>query len=1218
MCMCVSLSSVWESVCTTNYQQVFFLPFFVKLKCFLVVCPKKENVNGDADDSFIPLRFNGMGYGYGWKSHLFFSSSHLARRAIPSVSRSCGLLFFVLDTTIIGVGVQKKGRSNQYIYSEYMSMSTYILHTNTQKYKQQARYSRDTPIFQQKCTWALIVTDSPLLAHRHVGDSNFFVRIIRILMDDNRTDTTTWEKSGARGGNGNRFCCGNHNKNNKNNKKNDLNALPPCHDQLHCSRQQRQQVGRIMTSSTRTNHHHLLFWMITLLLYYYYHHHRYHPGFHSWSPVGLKQQQQDIRTTSRRITSQSGFLVVLVVHAWSPSLLTTKRQQRRVLPIGHWSSLLFSPKSQQEGRDDNMSLMTSSSSCCHFVPGALLLGGTHSSFGFRRPKKPCFQRSSTLALYRDGDGGSGNNEEHFHNDDDDEEDDEDDDEPPEVDISQFSYANSNLDSSSSSISSFGYNKGRSSPSQRKAMGRSSSSVTHIHICSNCGSEFVKWMGRCPTCKQWNTLQEHAVLRDTTTTTDPFGNTVSGGGGVVGGPGRPVFGGRGIPSRPQSWLDGILSTTTTTTGASMLGQGKPVRITDLYPPTDDDNKNNPQKTSPTSSRQRFQQQRIRVPHDDEFNTVLGGGILPGSLILVGGDPGVGKSTLLLQTAGDIATHISTPMPQIGMGLPQPKITSKNSKNNNKGSSSSNDGNNMNLSTPSSPQPLGPVWYCSGEESPDQIASRAQRLGIDSPELWLLAETHVDSLCAQVVQHMQPISLQPNQQSGAVSSTRLNGNDNKDDDDHHDQPPSLSSSTNHVLQPLPPSLLIVDSIQTLVCTSGGHSAAGGVTQVRECVALLLRLAKLTGIPIVLVGHVTKTGDVAGPRTVEHMVDCVLYLEGGSSGSSGAGGGGGGDSYNPGIRVLRASKNRFGSSEEVGVYEMTAGRLMPVSDPSSLFLSHRAFLGQEDAEGCAIAIVLEGMRAIAVEVQALVASAGGSGGRGGGFGRRTVDGLGHARLLLLMGVLQKRCGFGNLARHYDVYVNVAGRMRLNSGGTEHGNAADLATAIALVSSYVQIGVRADTAFVGEVGLLGELRPVASMEKRIQEARRMGFSRVISSPTSSLSSSSSRSSSLSSSSSSFSTNQNTSSQTMTSRHTFGVEWIQCRRLYDALQAGLVQPIPPTSTTQKSRRRGKQNNSNNKNNSPRQSSSSSSSLSEDLDDFEILFDDDDDDDEDYGSNAFL
>lgn len=376
-------------------------------------------------------------------------------------------------------------------------------------------------------------------------------------------------------------------------------------------------------------------------------------------------------------------------------------------------------------------------------------------------------------------------------------------------------------------------------------------------------------------------------------------------------------------------------------------------------------------------------------------------------------------------------------------------------------------------------MGPVWYVSGEENPDQIAARAERLDIHTPQLFLLSEVRADVICNLVAQQMQ--------------KSRSNIDYNSVDNAHQ---------SNQV-----PSLLVIDSIQTMTCDAGGSSSAGGITQVRECVALFLRLAKSTGIPIFLVGHVTKTGDVAGPRTVEHMVDVVLYLEAGDMN----------------LRLLRASKNRFGSSDEVAVYEMTRGRLLPVSDPSSLFLEHRNTM--EDVEGCAVAVLLEGMRAIAVEVQSLVTAPSDN----KNVGRRTVDGIAYSRLMLLMGVLQKRVGV-YLTRQ-DVYVNIVGRIRLDRS---EGNAADLAVSVALVSSLTSIAVRSDTAFVGEVGLLGELRPVQAIEKRLQEARRMGFSRVVSAPE-------------------YSSRKGGKQKSPVA----GIEWVQCRDLMEAIGAGLEKPLP-------------------------------------------------------------
>jgi DNA repair protein RadA/Sms len=297
----------------------------------------------------------------------------------------------------------------------------------------------------------------------------------------------------------------------------------------------------------------------------------------------------------------------------------------------------------------------------------------------------------------------------------------------------------------------------------------------------------------------------------------------------------------------------------------------------------------------------------------------------------------------------------------------------------------------------------------------------------------------------------------------------------------------------------------------------------------VGLFLRLAKSTGVPIILVGHVTKSGDVAGPRTVEHMVDCVLYLEGG--GLMGEDGG------MSSLRVLRAAKNRFGSSEEVGVYQMDAGRdgrLVPVSDPSSFFLATRE--DATDVEGCSVSIVLEGVRSMAVEIQALVSFSAGSGAYSG---RRVVDGISTSRLLLILAVLQKRYGIS--FHRQDVYVNVVGGLNLGKG-SKSGSGSDLSVVLAVVSSLLGIPVRTDTAFVGEIGLLGELRPVFAIEKRISEARRMGFSRIITP----------------------STAKKPGSQKVSGPREVsagGITQIMCGNVLDALNCGLVKSLPTIAT---------------------------------------------------------
>ena len=316
---------------------------------------------------------------------------------------------------------------------------------------------------------------------------------------------------------------------------------------------------------------------------------------------------------------------------------------------------------------------------------------------------------------------------------DDDDDDDDDDEAPSVDTSTFIPLKSSI--------AFGLNRGRSAPSQRKAMGTSGSGSTSVHVCTNCGSEFVKWMGRCPTCREWNTLQEFKVDRGETSTRQTN---------------RPTF--FSPPRRSVSWLDG-------THGEESYHTNEPIRVTDVYKEMDKtiDNDSN----APFTSRER----RIIVPGDKELNNVLGGGIMSGSLTLLGGDPGVGKSTLLLQTAASVAS-LSQPSLGIGMGIVNGKDSNKT---------------------------LGPVWYVSGEENAEQIASRAARLGIVEKELFLLSETHVDTLAEQVVaSYQQPVKT--------TEGEAILGQ-----------------------APKPPALLVIDSIQTMVCEAGGVSAAGGVTQV-----------------------------------------------------------------------------------------------------------------------------------------------------------------------------------------------------------------------------------------------------------------------------------------------------------------------------------------------------------------------------------------------------
>lgn len=354
------------------------------------------------------------------------------------------------------------------------------------------------------------------------------------------------------------------------------------------------------------------------------------------------------------------------------------------------------------------------------------------------------------------------------------------------------------------------------------------------------------------------------------------------------------------------------------------------------------------------------QRTMLPMD-EFNRVVGGGLVPGALTLIGGDPGIGKSTLLLQISAGLAT-------------------------------------------------VGPVLYISGEESAQQIKLRATRLKIPGDNLYILAETNMTA----ILEHVQQMS---------------------------------------------PQFLIVDSIQTMYLDEL-ESAAGSVSQVRECAARFQEVAKGRNIPVFLIGHVTKTGAIAGPRVLEHIVDTVLYLEG--------------EQFHA-YRLLRSVKNRCGATNEVGIFEMGEIGLSEVTNPSEAFLAERL----PNASGSAIAITLEGTRPLLVEVQALASTT--------SFGnpRRTANGVDFNRLLLLVAVLTKRVG--TRLSDQDVFVNVIGGLQIGEP------ASDLAVATAIASSFRNTPVAADMALVGEVGLSGELRAVGHLETRLKEAAKLGFKRCV-----------------------------------------------------------------------------------------------------------------------------
>ncbi len=348
--------------------------------------------------------------------------------------------------------------------------------------------------------------------------------------------------------------------------------------------------------------------------------------------------------------------------------------------------------------------------------------------------------------------------------------------------------------------------------------------------------------------------------------------------------------------------------------------------------------------------------------DEFARVLGGGLVPGSVVLVGGDPGIGKTTLLTQVAAHFADQV------------------------------------------------GPTLYVSAEESAQQIKLRADRLGLDPEHLYVFSETSLDLILEQV--------------------RKLN-----------------------------PRLVIIDSIQT-VYLEDVSSAAGSVSQVREGALRLLHLAKTLSIPVFLVGHVTKEGAIAGPRVLEHIVDAVLYLEG--------------DRFHQ-YRLLRGVKNRFGSTNEVGVFEMSHNGMVEVANPSQVFLAER----NAGTPGSTVAVMLEGTRPLLVEVQALTSNTGNA------QPRRTTNGFDPNRLLMLVAVLSKRVGLPLF--NQDIYVNIVGGLRISEP------AADLAVALAITSSYRNQRIDPELVLIGEVGLSGELRSVSQLERRLGEAAKLGFQRAL-----------------------------------------------------------------------------------------------------------------------------
>jgi DNA repair protein RadA/Sms len=418
-------------------------------------------------------------------------------------------------------------------------------------------------------------------------------------------------------------------------------------------------------------------------------------------------------------------------------------------------------------------------------------------------------------------------------------------------------------------------------------------IRTVFICSNCGANSPKWIGNCPACDSWDTYQEETISRETTQ-----------------------------EEKKKMWQ-----------GTAKDHVIKPIALPDIV-------------IGDTT--------RLVVP-DNEFNRVLGGGIVPGSLTLIGGQPGIGKSTLMLQ----LALHV----------------------------------------------PIK-ILYVSGEESEGQIKMRADRIGKPRSDCYIYTETNLSKILAQA-------------------------------------------------QTLNPDLMVIDSIQTLA-SPHVESTPGSVSQVRECAGELQRFAKETGVPIVIIGHITKEGSLAGPKLLEHIVDTVLQFEG---------------DRNYSYRILRTLKNRFGSTDELGIYQMQANGLREVSNPSELLLSQT----DEQLSGSAVCATIEGVRPMLIETQALVSTA------VYGTPQRSSTGFDLRRLSMLLAVLEKRCGFP--FGQFDVFLNIAGGLRVEDP------AIDLAILSALISSLEDIAIASDVCFAGEVGLSGEIRSVTRIDQRIAEADRLGF---------------------------------------------------------------------------------------------------------------------------------
>ena len=436
----------------------------------------------------------------------------------------------------------------------------------------------------------------------------------------------------------------------------------------------------------------------------------------------------------------------------------------------------------------------------------------------------------------------------------------------------------------------------------------------MYVCENCGQESAKWIGKCPACGQWNTYKEIKVA-DT--------------------------------------QKKVAATSAAASAGRQLRENKVLRLKDISAHDDP---------------------RIDM-HDDELNRVLGGGLVPGSIVLLGGEPGIGKSTLTLQTM----LNLSSPTPNTQH--PTPKK----------------------------------VLYVSGEESAHQLKMRAERLSVVGGSA---TDDNFLILCEN----------------------------------------SLEAIFDHIKE-VQPDLLVIDSIQT-ISTEDVESSAGSIAQVRECASALLRFAKTSGVPVILIGHITKEGTLAGPKILEHIVDTVIQFEG--------------DQHYM-YRILRSIKNRFGSTSELGIYEMQQTGLRQVSNPSELLLTE----DHDGLSGVAISSAIEGVRPFLVETQALVSTA------AYGTPQRSATGFDQRRLNMLLAVLEKRVGFKLMQK--DVFLNIAGGLRVTD------MAMDLSVIAAVLSSNVDTPIEEGWCMAGEVGLSGEVRPVARIEQRISEAEKLGFQHIV-----------------------------------------------------------------------------------------------------------------------------